>query len=183
MRDIVNSPFFLRFGARMRGPAEMQVGALRRVLISNVMVHNADSHFSTLISGLRGHDIEDVKFNNIRIYYRPIDSPAARIQTTVPEYEKAYPEPQKFGVMPAYGFFIRHVKNIEMNNVEISYLGKETRPAFIMDDVKGADLINIKAQRGTNAPSIILRNVENITMDKVRGIPTRTIPRAAKMNL
>ncbi len=85
--------------------------------------------------------------------------------------------------MPVYSFFIRHVKNIEMNNVEISYLGKETRPAFMMDDVKGADLFNIKAQRGTTAQTIILKNVENINMDKVRGIPTRTIPRAAKMNL
>ncbi|MEJ7737458.1 MAG: hypothetical protein WKF97_08540 [Chitinophagaceae bacterium] len=89
MRDIVNSPIFLRLGARMRGPAGTPVGALRRILISNIMVHNADSHFSTLIAGIPGHDIEDVKFNNIRIFYRPIDSPATRIQANVPEYEKA----------------------------------------------------------------------------------------------
>lgn len=183
MRDIVNSPFFLRLGARMRGPAGIPVGALRRILISNIMVHNADSHFSTLISGLPGHDIEDVKFNNIRIYYRPIDSPATRIQAAVPECEKAYPEPQKFGVMPAYGFFIRHVKDIEMNNVEISFLGQESRPAIIMDDVKGADLFNVKAQKATKAASIVFKNVENIKLDKVKGVSSRAIQKAASINL
>ena len=36
MRDIVSAPIFIRLGARMRGPAGIPVGALRRVLISNV---------------------------------------------------------------------------------------------------------------------------------------------------
>jgi polygalacturonase len=177
MRDIVNSPIFLRLGARMRGPAGTPVGALRRVMISNIMVHNADAHFSTLIAGLPGHDIEDVKLNNIRIYYRQIDSPAARIQVTVPEHEKTYPEPQKFGVIPAYGFFIRHVKNIELNNVEISFLGKETRPAFILDDVKGADLFHIRAQKPANAARFVLKNVQDFTLDKTEGIQNRIIPK------
>ncbi|HEX8462687.1 MAG TPA: right-handed parallel beta-helix repeat-containing protein, partial [Segetibacter sp.] len=183
MRDIVNAPFFLRLGARMRGPAGVQVGELRRVLISNVMVYNADSHFSTLISGLPGNEIEDIKFNNIRIYYRSIDSPATKIQTVVPEYEKNYPEPQKFGVLPAYGFFIRHVKNIELNNVEISFMGKETRTAIIMDDVKGADLFNVKAQKATGAQTMVLKNVENISLDKVKGVADQFIQKFASTKL
>ena len=74
MRDIVNAPFFLRLSSRLRGPLGTETGALRRVIISNVMVYNADSHFSSIISGVPGHDIEDVQFNNIRIYYRQMDS-------------------------------------------------------------------------------------------------------------
>lgn len=165
MRDVTNSPFFLRLGARMRGPKEIPVGELRRILISNITAYNADSHFSSIISGLPGHDIEDVKLNNIRIYYRQIDSPLTRIQTTVPEYEKDYPEPQKFGVMPSYGFYIRHVKNIEINNVHISYLGNETRPAFILDDVKGIQLFRTKAQSVPNVKTFVLKNVENFSIE------------------
>jgi polygalacturonase len=183
MRDIVNSPIFLRLGARMRGPGGTAVGALRRVMISNLIVYNADAHFATLIAGLPGNEIEDVKFNNIRIYYRPIDSPAARIQTNVPEFEKTYPEPQKFGVLPAYGFFIRHVKRIELNNIEISFLAKETRPAFLMDDVKDADLFNVKAQRAPNAPLFVLKNTGNIKFDKVQGIPNGTKAKATGLSL
>jgi polygalacturonase len=167
MRDVVNSPFFLRLGARMRGPAAATVGALRRILISNVMVYNADSHFSTLITGVPGHDIEDVKLNNIRIYYRPLDSPATKIQQVVPEYEKAYPEPQKFGVLPAYGFFIRHAKNIELNNVEISLLGDEGRPAFVLNDVE--------AQKGSGPTLFRLQQVQNFSIKDSKSLPEKNL--------
>lgn len=161
MRDLTNGPFFLRLGARMRGPAGVEPGHLRRVNISDVMVYNADSHFSSLIMGIPGHDVEDVKLNNIRIYYRPIDSPAVKIQKQVAEYTKDYPEPQRFGVMPAYGFFIRHAAGIELNNVQVSYLGQETRPAMIFEDVKGITLNNVKAQAVQGQPTIIQRGVTN----------------------
>src|SRR5258706_2166431 len=71
MRDIVNSPLFLRLGSRMRTPAgDSMAGALRRIMISNVIVYNADSHFASIISGVPGKVIEDVQLNDIRIYYR-----------------------------------------------------------------------------------------------------------------
>lgn len=175
MRDIVNSPFFLRLGARMRGPATIPVGALRRIIISNVMVYNADSHFSTLISGLPGHPIEDVRFNHIRLYYRPIDSPATKIQKVVPEFEKAYPEPQKFGVLPSYGFFIRHAKNIQLDDVEISFLGKETRPAFFLDDVNGIELRRVKAQKAAKAPLFQVKQVQNFLWKEGRPLPDKRI--------
>lgn len=161
MRDIVNSPIFLRLGGRMRGPEGVPVGKLRRVSISNLMVYNADSHFSSIISGIPGHDIEDIKLNNIRIFYSPLDSAESKIQKVVPEYEKDYPGPQKFGVMPAYGFYIRHAKNVEMNDVEVSFLGREIRPAFIITDVKGIQLNNVKAQRAGDASVLILNDVSD----------------------
>ncbi len=68
MRDISNSPFFLRLGGRLRGPQGATVGALRRVIISNVIVYNAEPRYASIISGIPGHDIENVTVNNIRIY-------------------------------------------------------------------------------------------------------------------
>src|SRR4029078_8056178 len=53
MRDIVNAPIFLRLGARNRGPKETtKTGAMRRVIISNVVVYNADPKYSSIISGI-----------------------------------------------------------------------------------------------------------------------------------
>ncbi|MBC7826640.1 MAG: glycoside hydrolase family 28 protein [Chitinophagaceae bacterium] len=169
MKDIVNAPLFLRIGARMRGPDGTPVGALRRIMISNISVYNADSHFASIISGIPGHNIEDVKLNNIRIYYRQMDSAISKIQTIVPENEKQYPEPAKMGIMPAYGFFIRHAKNIELNNVEIYYLGKETRPAFVMEDVKGIDLFRVKAQPVPGTKTFSLKNIEDFSMQQTEG--------------
>ncbi|MES2279011.1 MAG: glycosyl hydrolase family 28-related protein [Bacteroidota bacterium] len=175
MRDIGNSPIFLRLGARMRGPEGTPVGNLRRILISNVNVYNADSHFSSMIVGIPGHNVEDVKLNNIRIYYRPIDSPLVKIQNAVPEHIKDYPEPERFGVIPAYGFFIRHAQNIEMNNVEVSYMGQETRPAVILEDVKNISFINFKAQTPANVPAIIQRGVDGFSIQSSASIQANKI--------
>jgi hypothetical protein len=70
MRDITNSPIYIRLGARLRGPKDTPVGAIRRVLISNVVVSDADSRYASIIAGLPGHPIEDVTLDNIHIQYR-----------------------------------------------------------------------------------------------------------------
>jgi len=50
-----------------------------------------------------------------------------------PEQEKQYPEPSMFGMLPAYGFFIRHAKGIELNNVEVGFMEEDRRPAFVLE--------------------------------------------------
>lgn len=171
MRDVTNSPLFLRLGRRMRGPAGVAVGKLRRVMISNITAYNADSHFASIISGVPGHDVEDVQLNNIRIYYRQIDSPATHIPTIVPENDSTYPEPAKMGVMPAYGFFIRHANGIELNNVQVGFMSKETRPAFWLDDVKNATLYRVKAMVASNEKAnLVLQNVTGLRVEQSVGI-------------
>jgi hypothetical protein len=107
-----------------------------------------------------GYDIEDVKLNDIRIYYKGggAKEQAARVP---PENEKGYPEPAMFGDMPSYGFFVRHMKGLEMNNVEVSVLKEDLRPAFVLDDVKGVELNNVKAQTAPGVSTFVLKNVEN----------------------
>jgi polygalacturonase len=171
MRDIVNPPFFLRLGNRARGPQESTaVGKLRRILISNVVVFNADPKYASIISGIPGHDIEDVKFNNVRIYYQG-GGTKQQAALEPPEKEKDYPEPVMFGEMPAYGFFIRHVKGLEMNNVELSYRKEDLRPAFVLNDVKGADFFRVKAQHAPDVPTFTLLNVENFNIHQSASLP------------
>ena len=153
----------------MRGPEGTEIGQLRRVTISNIRAYNADSHFASIISGIPGHDIEDVQLNDIRIYYRPMDSATTKIPAVVPEHEKTYPEPAKMGIMPAYGFFIRHAKDIQLNNVEVSFMGSEVRPAFIIDNVKGIELFRVKAQAAMGVTNFVLNNVEGFSLKERSG--------------
>lgn len=163
MRDIVNAPIFVRLGARMRGPEGTPVGVLRRVIISNVVCYNADNKHGAIISGIPGHDIEDLRLSNIRIYYK---GGGTKEQSTreVPGLEKEYPEPYRFGTMPSYGFFIRNVKDLKMNDVEVSYIDEDLRPAFILDHVTGADFQHIKAQKAANAPAFVLNEVKDFNI-------------------
>jgi polygalacturonase len=136
MRDIVNAPIFIRLGARMRAPDSMKIGACRRIILSNIVVYNADYRHGCIISGLPGHPIEDLRMHDIHIYYKG-GGTAAMAARKVPEYEKDYPEPYRFGIMPAYGFFVRHVQHLDMRDVEVSCLNPDARPPFIFEDVKG----------------------------------------------
>ncbi|WP_210519465.1 rhamnogalacturonidase [Hymenobacter terricola] len=167
MRDVTNSPIFLRLSSRLRGPAGTATGALRRISISNVTVYNADARFATLISGVPGHPIEDVRLSNIRIWYKPLDAASvAGIQTDLPEDENGYPEPQKLGVGPAYGFYIRHAKNIELRDVSIHLLGAETRPALMLVDVDGASLRNVSADKAGAEPLLVLKGVQRLSVSE-----------------
>jgi polygalacturonase len=170
MRDISNSPFFLRLGSRMRGPSGPPVGQLRRVNINNVIVYNAEPRYASLISGIPGHDIEDVRLSNIRIYYQGGGTKEQAVGEP-PEKESTYPEPSMFGDIPAYGFFIRHVRGIEMNDVEVRYLKEDARSPFILYDAKGVDLRHIRAQTSPGIPSFILKDVADFSIQESSPVP------------
>lgn len=177
MRDIANAPIFIRLGARMRGPDTIPVGQCRRIIIENVVAWNVDPQQGALISGLPGHDIEDLQLSNIKIYYRGgvAKDSAKRV---VPEYEKEYPEPSRFGTLPSYGFYLRHVKNVKLTDIEVRYMKEDGRPPFILDDVKGAELRYIKAQKASGTPAVVLKDVKDISIQQVQGVKDVTINNA-----
>jgi len=183
MRDVSNSPIFLRLGARLRGPKEStKVGELRRVNISDFVVYNADPRYASIISGVPGHDIEDVRLRNIRIYYRGGGTPA-QAALDPPEKEEAYPEPSMFGEMPAYGFFVRHVRGLEMSDVWVTFLAEDARPAFVLDGVRGVEFRNLKARLAPNASTFVLRNVEDFSLQQSRPLPDTLLERATLKKL
>ncbi len=182
MRDVSNSPIFMRLGRRMRGPAGTAVGKLRRVNISNIIAYNADPRYASIISGIPDNHVEDIKLSNIRIFYRG-GGKKELSDLQPPERETNYPEPSMFGDIPAYGFFIRHAKNVALNNVEISYLSDEFRPPFWLDDVNGATFSNVTTQRAASVPTFVLRNVSDFTTQECKGIPNTRFDRVGHKKL
>jgi polygalacturonase len=149
MRDIVSCPIFLRLGARLRGPRgtgdqSTVVGTLRRVLIDNLVSYNSASRVCSNITGIPGFMVEDVKLSNIYLDHQ--GSGTAEMAAIVPpELEAKYPEPGMFGSMPAHGFFLRHVRNVEFSHVEIHPQQPDARPAILLDDVHRADFLAVTA--------------------------------------
>jgi hypothetical protein len=115
-----------------------------------------------MIVGIPGHPVEDVKMSNILIRIKGGASKEQALKE-VREHEKSYPDPEEFGAMPAYGFFIRHAKNIELSHVELKLENDDFRPALILDDVAGANVNNLIVAKVDTVPSVILKNVENIS--------------------
>lgn len=182
MRDIVDAPFFIRLGARMRAPGGMQVGECRRIILSNITVYNADPRFGSIISGIPGHDIKDLQLNNIRIYYKG-GGTRDMAKRKVPGYIKDYPEPYRWKEMPSYGFFIRHVDGLKLNNVQVGFMKEDERPPFILDRVKHARLNFVKGERVPGVPRLVLKNSEDVRLFQSFGAPDEMIKSTAEKQI
>jgi polygalacturonase len=174
MRDLVSGPLFMRLGARLRGPRETtKVGTLKRILISNLDCYNAPQRISCVLSGIPGYPIEDVKLSNVYIETAGGGTAEmARIQP--PENESKYPEPTMFGPMPASGFFMRHMRNVEMSHVEIANSTPDARPAFYLADVERADFFAVTAPRGTDG-TFALHGVKDLRIGWSRAAADTTL--------
>ena len=182
MRDIVDVPFFLRLGSRMRGPAGTPVGELRRVLISDVVVSNCASRQATLITGIPGHYIEDIRFNNVLVLHQGGGSKEdAAIQPA--ELEHDYPDPNRFGPLPAHGFYIRHAKRIEIKDVEVRPAQPDMRPGFVLDDVNGAELIHVKLPQTPEVASVVLKRVKDFSITQSQPLADTQVESAEQKTL
>jgi hypothetical protein len=183
----------------MRGPGGTPVGKLRRVTISNVNVYDADPRYASIIAGVPRHPVQDVRFSNVRILYRgglslaqaasqplemvnaffrPPGGTGPREAYAVPERETMYPEPSLFGLLPAYGFYIRHASGIQMDGVTVGFMTEDTRPAFVLEDVRDIELHSIRAQKAGDMPSFVLRDVEEFRLTNSLGSGDRYFKRA-----
>lgn len=172
MRD-VKSTIFIRLGDRAR-PFEADgprpgVGRLRNIQIANVRASGA-STIGCAISGIPGHSIENVSLDNVHLSFEGgiVDAPE-----TVPENEEKYPEHKMFGVLPAYAFFCRHVRNLRLRGVQTDFDKRDVRPAVVADDVRDLDIADsCFAARDT---TIRLRQTADAS---IRGCRTRDAVRA-----
>lgn len=182
MRNIINAPLFIRLGDRMRGPEGVPIGHLRRVNITNIVVYNAGSETGAIISGIPGHPVEDISISGLRTVYKG-GGTKKDTQTIPPEKGNDYPEPDMFGTLPAYGFYIRHAENIVIDNSQISYSSREERPPFVLDDVKGLRFRFIQAAHEKDNPLIILKNVEDLSLFHTGSYSEKRISKAVNGTL
>ncbi len=192
MRDLSSSAIFLRLGNRARGPEGTPIGALRRVSISHLVASGVDARYPIIIAGLPGHPIEDVALSDIRVVSRgglslddAAKQPADLVNTfflrgpglagprdpfAPPEQEKGYPEPSMFGLLPASGMFVRHAKNLTVDQLDVSYAKEDMRPAIVLIDVEGIQFTNGKAQRSAGTPFFALRGVKAFSAQNCTGL-------------
>jgi polygalacturonase len=157
-RDVIQAPLFFRLGARLRGPKgtgdqSTVVGTLQRVLVSNFVSYNTDSRVCSIMSGIPGYDIEDIKLSNVFIEHRGgrFDD---LVKVVPPENVDKYPDPGMFGPMPAGGFFFRHVRNLELSHVEVAAMNPDPRPSFYLQEVSRVDLLSVTAPTSPKALSL-----------------------------
>ena len=138
----VQTPIFLRLGSR-KNPT----GSFKNVVISNITA-TSHSRMSSIIAGVPGFNIENVILRDIFVNNEG-GGTKEDAERKVPENEKDYPENRIFGwSTPASGIFIRHAKNITIDNFQVIHRKKDVRPTIYLDDVHQLKATDIK-QDGT----------------------------------
>lgn len=184
MRDVYDAPIFIRLGARMRGPSAVPVGTIRRVILSGITCIQPEhpSKIACILAGIPDHAIEDVKISDV-ILATQGGGTKSDAEAKIPEKEKQYPEPNMFGTTPAFGFFVRHVRGLELSGVKVEIATADDRPAFVLEDVERAEFGRIKVPVKAGGPTFALSNVRDFAVYRSRPVPDTEVVTAEKKEI
>ncbi len=153
----VSVPIFMRLGNRARryDPDQPKpgVGTFRNVTVSNVVAQGT-SEIGCSITGLPGHRIENVALRNVDLGF---DGGGTREQAPakVPEKPESYPESTMFGVLPAYGFYCRHVKGLTFEDVRLRAARPDLRHAMVFEDAEDVMIDALDADFAPGAAAML----------------------------
>ncbi len=85
--------------------------------------------------------------------------------------------------MPSHGFYVRHVKGIQFDNIEIRTEKEDLRPAFVLDDVEDADFFRIKVPHVAGVPAFALHNVSGFAVHMCSDVPDTQLKTAENTTL
>ena len=155
----VGAAIFIRLGNRARpyreNMAKPGMGKMSNVIIDNIIGTNIGKTGCS-ITGLPGYMAESISLSNISLTF---DGGGTKEMSDreIPELDEAYPEHDMFGILPAYGFYCRHCKNIRFNNMELGFSGTEMRPAILCDDVENMVINSLMASTADGIDPVIAK--------------------------
>jgi polygalacturonase len=166
------APIYIRLGNRARphtaGAPVPAVGKVRNISISNVVAYGAGSWGSS-ITGIPGFPVENISLNNIQLFTAG-GVKADNFNPIVKEDEKGYPQPTTWENLPAYGLFIRHVKNILVTGLMVGTTAPDMRVPIVADDVTGLQIKNCQLSgKNPKRPFITGKAVKQFDIKKPLG--------------
>ncbi|MBR4257792.1 MAG: hypothetical protein IKQ17_02040 [Kiritimatiellae bacterium] len=134
----------LRFDRKFGSSSSLGLPFGRHRKLCNVTIEGvhavATSYTASSITGVPGLRLGNIVLRDVHIT-APGSGEAglAELGRPVPEKVGAYPESNMFDarMLPAFGFYVRHVDGLVMENVTVDALSREHRPEVVTDDVTG----------------------------------------------
>ena len=157
------APIFIRLGNRARkySKGKKPIGTINNIAISNIVARNAGKTGCSIVGEI-GHPIKNTSISNVRINFTGGGTLAEGLAEK-PELINEYPECVRLGILPAYGFFVRHVDGLTFRDVELSYNDEEHRPAMVFNDVENLKLFNFNAEIADDAlGQLVLQNTRDV---------------------
>lgn len=136
LNECWDSPVFIMIGSRLRSPEGCRLGTIKDIHFSNIISKNARAEYGLIITGHKESLLENITFTDCSFHSKGGISPAPILKPVL-EISKEYPDPKSFGTMPSKGIFVRHARDVKMENVSFDFAAKDDRPLIIRDDVYG----------------------------------------------
>jgi polygalacturonase len=163
MMDLRDYAIYITTGKRNRTPGLTTNSRAKNILISNVIADGVDKMSGIQISGLPKQPIEGVRLENIRLTNNG-GGTADDAARTPKELGAGYPEPGKIGILPAYGIFARHIRDLELANIHVNFQTNDLRPAAMFLDVQGLEIDNFKPQVAQGVQAAVFADNVNSTI-------------------
>lgn len=184
--DNVTGPISLRLGGylgwRQERKESLPIGVLRNIRFSNIRAVVADDAYplphevpafpgekkSCLnITGVPGYFIENVTFNGLHLTF-PGGGSREDALRSVPELRDRYPEYHMFGTLPAYGFYLQHVKDLTLEDVTLDTAAPDLRRAQVGEDVEDLEISSFRAAGSGAAGLLRLRDARQVYLHGCR---------------
>jgi polygalacturonase len=159
-RNIKGSAIYIRTGERLRSyikGSKPNTPHLKDIIIENVTGTRISKGYACIVAGTKNFPIENVLIKNINLQFEG-GGKADESFRDIPGKEDKYPNGRIFGELPAYGFFVRHAKNIIFDDIQLKTSLPDERPAFIGEDITDLEIRNLQAQGTENSPELIRLN-------------------------
>ena len=91
--------------------------------------------YTATLTALPGFPIENVTIENLKMIYPGGGTHEdAQALPTYPKKDGDY-SPKNIGIRPASAFYLRHVRDLTLKNVDITFLSPDARPPCVTVDV------------------------------------------------
>jgi polygalacturonase len=183
--NVVGTPIFIILSPRhrkVRGDLTVPQGIIRNIWIKGIQavvdkyeIYNELERkyfdlipYASSITGFPGQYVEDVTIEDVDITIKggfPKRNAEDALRE-IPESGTKYPENRMFGTLPAYGFYVRHVRGLNMKDINLTIEQEDGRPAFLLDDVHDSVFNDISVVNITNTPAFSIgKNCSGIQID------------------
>jgi hypothetical protein len=144
------------------------------ITVTNIVAYGASSASS--ISSIPGYYVENVILKNILIETKG-GGDKELAQKTMDEKIQAYPEGTMWGPMPVSGFYVRHVKGLQMSDITIIVGESDMRPLIKFDDVTDLYINNLQTNDTHKGDCILdFNNVKKANLINIDFPKTIKIP-------
>jgi hypothetical protein len=148
----VRCPLFLRLGNRGRDMEKPTPGTLRNVAIGNIVANG--SLWPCAIAGIPGHPVEGVSLHNLQITCQGTGT-REQSDVDVPEHLAKYPSADMFGVLPAYGVWCRHARDLHLSDIRLRWASPDLRHTVVCEDVSGLVLDALDARQAKGGAAVL----------------------------